>query len=232
MSSPLTIPDVLTKEEGRKLLLQLENEAANRIKKSSQELSLGILALNKIREHGLFHYGGYSAWNAYLQDFIDQRAISRALAYDNLKVARLALDGMGFTETEFTEYGVYLLRPIVGKVDTYKRESGEIRALKPGLEERLPPAETPGKQLAAWTRSEVDPKTDTPKTVRQKLKQDLPHKTEYKFYREWDGDGNLVEIPWSAIHPDGKEEIGDGLRDMPYHVQEELMRRVKFSGED
>jgi hypothetical protein len=221
------IPDLIeSDEEGQSLLVAYESLAADLIARSTKQLSIAILCLHRIRERGLFLYGGYRNWEDFIRDFRAHRGISRALTFDHLRVVRQALGGMGLTEDQFREIGLYRLKPVTEIVAEYDASSGEIRALKPGIAKRLPSGDTPGDQLREWVLSEIDPDTDTPRTVREKLRQDVPHRPQIIITRELNAEYQWVDIVWEIVRPDGTEDAGVGFREMPADLQAWMCRRL------
>jgi len=230
VSSFLAVPDVLGEGEGRELLTQFEDLAANHIRRSADELTIGIIYLNAIREHDLFTYGGYEEWGPYLDDFKAQRGFSRSLIYENLKVARLAMGGMALNEDEVLMLGIPRLKPVTRLVKVYNRETGEITQLASGVADKLAefPGETDGQRLGEWVRENLNPEEDTVATVHSLLDKELPYKVKHQFFPVRNFEGALTDVAWEAVYPDGTDEAGHSMEEMPQHVQGEFFSRLRI----
>jgi len=223
-----SIPSVIkSEEEGQSLLLDLERHAVSHIRVSSEALTRSILCLDAIREHSLYSYNGYDDWGSYLRDFLDQYGLSRSWAYEYLKVARLAMGGMGLSPQELLNYGIDAIKPVTNLVQDYNRVTGEIRQLVPGVEEKLNGGDEPGEKLASFVRKRIA-SDESSATVKNLLKAELPTEAEYGFGWVYNSEGHKVNIRWWVIYPNGKSEEGYSIREMPEHVALRLSRQGRI----
>lgn len=221
---------IIAQEEGQSLLLHHQERAIECLRESKKVFTKGILHLNTIREDRLFSYGGYATFEEYLTAFREQNGFSRSLAFSDLKLIRLARGGMNLPVEKIQEIGIHNLRPFEPLIQTYNRVSGKIKALAPGVEEKLEDyaGETPGQKLGSFIIENVS-EEDVVASVRGLIESELPYRTEYMYNKIFSEAGEWVNICWEARYPNGTEENGYSLADMPQHVREDIERRLRIS---
>lgn len=195
----------LTKTEGLAEFQRLDAIAGEYIESSKVALCKAIIALNQIRERGLFSYGGYEDWASYLEDFRKHRGISRGLVYERLKVARLAKSAH-FTDDDIEEIGLTTIKPYFetgGPVLRYNRRTGEIIEVDPQIVPKLPEGETLGERYGEYVRTQVDA-GEPASLVRHRLQDELKKKKIMFMggYRDME----LCALTWTREEGDDYDE--------------------------
>jgi hypothetical protein len=197
--------DILTPERGLVLFQELNLCAEEHLANSKNELTAAFVALDLIREHMLFSYGGYNDWRGYLNDFLDQNGTSRSLGYENLAIVRIARAST-FSAQDILDYGLYTIKPFFERgspVLDYDRATGEIKELAQNVEEMIPPGDSLGERYGTWVKEYAEQGAPG-RIVRQNLREVTNERT-FKFAPYYANDR------WCGLHcymenPDGTYE--------------------------
>jgi len=223
----------LTKQEGLALFQKLDAEASRSIEDSRTLLCRAIIALNRIREGGLFTFGGYEDWASYLEDFRKHNGNSRGLVYEDLKVARLA-KGAQFTDEDLLEYGIKTIKPYFetgGPVIRYNRRTGEIMEVVPEIVPELPEGDTLGERYGEYVRSRVEA-GEPASIVRHRLQGDLGKKkiSFMAIYKDMRLNGITWAVEEGNNYVDGTI-VFKPLKNIPEDVELEILRLLRIPTE-
>lgn len=151
--------DIITTQEGKKKLAELEGVASTNLHTSREAFDSAILALTEIRDEKLWHYavdedevmlGDYTKprfKEDYLRLFCRRNNISMSGTYGHLGTVETA-HYLGITNDTIRDVGVRELSPVKRLVRIDGR-SGEIKLPPPEVIERLPPGDTVRERIKA-----------------------------------------------------------------------------------
>lgn len=213
--------EVLTQEEGKSLLHKYMRRAARSVKRAENQITLAVLRLHKIREDKLFQFG-YDSWKDCLDDFCINVGKKKSTFYKLLKITRSAQ----FLGREFGQFmrltdGIRTIEPIFdgpGRiVEDYDRVTGEIKAVRHGWEERLPPGDNLTERVWTWIDENVGGGI-TSDMLRSSIRNEVKEKDEYRFSIVHDAAGHHVDTGWNFELVDGTYDEGTSQKSMPPNV--------------
>lgn len=173
---------VLTQEEGLDRFTALDHAAGEHLNQSKQHLTEAFLALDEIREHSLYTYGGFEDWASYCEGFIDQYGVSRSLMYENLAIVRKAKRA-GILAPEIREFSLPTLKPWFetgGPIQSYDRYTGEVKALDKDVLNALPEGSDLSSRYGALVREKAT--EQEPASLVRRTVQDIMNVQTYTFY--------------------------------------------------
>ncbi len=224
----------LMEKEGVELLGILSEKATEKLDEGNKNLTEAFAYLNEIRMDSLYTFGGYTSFEAFLREWVDQNKVSRSSAWYFMKALTLWTQGLNRSVEELLEIrgGVYAIRPLLEKgsgamdrmITELDPQTGTVTSLDSGWEkiltEKYPDAETDTQLIAMWVAENLQAE-DTSRSVRAVMrdqKEASGQKTSRVKYRPVrDSTGVVVNFTWTFHPSEGQPVEGIGFPPMNRH---------------